>query len=121
MISNQSTAGFRGKMWVVMRDPQSNTDTKVSKGVEAVGWRRVLLFARKKSVEACTLTSLQQTPELAGLWGCGSVGSAVALALATVLARVFAAALALAVILAFAGVLGRVGGWVILSNKHAGV
>jgi len=31
MISNQSTAGFWGKMWVVMQDPQSNTGTKVSK------------------------------------------------------------------------------------------
>ena len=50
----------------------------------------------------------------------GAIGSAAALAFATVLARIWTPALALAIVLAFAGVLGEVGVRVVLGNQHAG-
>jgi hypothetical protein len=67
------------------------------------------------------MTSLQQTPELAGLGRSGAVGGAAAFAFAAVLPRIGAAALALAIVLALAGVLGGVGGGVALGNQDTGV
>ena len=68
------------------------------------------------------MTSLQQTPELAGLGSrrSGAVGGAAALTFAAVLPRIGAAALALAIVLALAGVLGEVGVGIVLGNQHAG-
>jgi len=67
------------------------------------------------------MTSLQQTPELAGLGRSGAVGGAAALAFAAVLPRIGAAALALAIVLTLAGVLGGVGGSALSDQEHAGV
>jgi hypothetical protein len=66
------------------------------------------------------MTSLQQTPELAGLGRSGAVGGAAALTFAAVLPRIGAAALTLAIVLALAGVLGEVWVRVVLGNQHAG-
>ncbi len=68
------------------------------------------------------MASLQQTPELASLRRFGAVSGAAALAFAIVLPRVWATALALAIVLAFAGVLGCIRGWLVLSDQqHAGI
>jgi uncharacterized membrane protein len=77
---------------------------------------RLLRFDQRGELEACTMTSLQQTPELAGLGRSGAVGGAAAFAFAAVLSRIGAAALALAIVLALAGVLGDVRVRVVLGN-----
>ncbi len=67
------------------------------------------------------MTSLQQTPELAGLGRSGAVGGAAALAFAAVLPRIGASTLTLAIVLTLAGVLGGVGSGVALGNQDTGV
>jgi hypothetical protein len=69
------------------------------------------------------MTSLQQTPELAGLGSgrSGAVGGAAALTFAAVLPRIGAAALALAIVLALAGVLGEVGVGLFWATNTPGV